>query len=507
MIEDKVISRVLLTVNKYSGEISSLKTAVSQGEYTLDCSYYSRLLVWKTVAIVETLQITEWDSKLHSSRVVYHQLSKDTIVPWHSLEPDNPFYVPLAAFAASSTKGRTTISSSRSLKRSAQRELTINDPLSEVEQKISTTGGSHDSDLELLQAIMMDIERLFPGEEFFRDDKHRKQLIEVLYVWSKCNLSIGYKQGIHEILGLIYFNMYKESIQVDKSKTTDKNELTILNLYNQQYLKHDLFTIFNKFMVGGGIITTYYDSERTLIEAIDQFNVYLMKVDQVVYYTLLHKLKLESQLWIMRYFRLLLSREINDLNQSSAYWDLLICTPNLSCIPELMSFCIVVLLIRVKHDILTGDFSECLELLLHYPLQEPIDDPNYFQSFQVLNSTFMIGDILNDAFKLYEQRSHDLKLYELGLKLNKKYNPNLRVSMSFSSAPTTRESSPAKSSMDKPRLPSEEPKGEPTQISNKKLKYTQANLIESRANQAQFEKMRMEMRLKKKVQQMLNSPN
>lgn len=502
MSADKTISAVLLTVNKYSGGISSLKTAVAHGDYNSECPYYSRLLVWKAVSVVETLQISEWDAKLHASRVVYHQLSKDAVVPWHLLEDDHAFYIPLS-FAV---KGRTS-GSSKSLKQSVQRKLTAADPLSDAS---SGKGGtpSHDTDLELLQAIIMDVERLFPGEEFFRELGHKKQLIEVLYVWSKCNLSIGYKQGIHEILGLIYFNMYKESIHVEKVKVTDKNELTIMNLYSHQYLKHDLFTIFNKFMVGSGIITKYYDNERTLIEAIDQFNVYLMKVDQVVYYTLLHKLKLESQLWIMRYFRLLLSREINDLAQCSAYWDLLICTPSLNSIPDMISFCIVVLLIRVKYDILTGDFSECLELLLHYPLHEPLDDPALFQSFQVMNNTFMIDDILRDATKLYEQRTHDLKLYELGLKLNKKYNPNLRVSMSFASAPGTRESSPAKSSMDteRPRILSDE-SGEPTQISSKKLKYTLANLIENRANQAKFEKMRMEMRLKKKVQQMLNAPN
>ena len=90
-----------------------------------------------------------------------------------------------------------------------------------------------------------------------------------------------------------------------------------------------------------------------------------MKIDQFIHYTLNTKLKLEAQLWIIRYLRLLLSRELGeDVETTMLLWDKLIASQlstdhlgsNLTAIPELLNFIIIQLLMQKKSDIISSDF-------------------------------------------------------------------------------------------------------------------------------------------------------
>lgn len=521
--ENSIISKTLLSIDKYKS-LDQLKQAVIENEYSPANGKFIRSLLWKSVFITESLNIKLWANKLSDSRRVYHQLIKgdDMIIPWYKLEIDSPYYQPIELSRNSSirkTKNTTGIAKQNSIKQKSKltRVKMNDDPLSKGDESkgetsdiLSQTDEREDTDLELLKTIILDAERLFPGEKFFNDNKYyRQQVIEVLYVWCKYNNSIGYKQGFHEILGLIYMNIRKDSITIPKTNTISSDDLKILNLYDMNYLCHDIFTIFNKFMVKNGIISNYYENENVLLKSIESFNKYLMKVDQLIHYNLISKLKVESQLWCIRYFRLMLLREIgHDLDIMTYLWDKIIVVEG-NKVPNLLTFLIIVLLINLKSDLIICDFSEGLSLLLHYPTELKFDNVT---SLQFVNNLF------KDSLKLLSVMDNDLKLYELGMKINERCNPDLKISLSFngrtsSESMRSRTASPIRkiSSNNSDIRPSFESthsshsimgnlNSNSTPNLNSNTQQSQPSTKDSRAEKMAFEKYRLEMRLKKKAQ-------
>lgn len=417
--ENEIISKTLLTIDKFKGSVETFKASITGGEYTSlnmpNC--FTRTLVWKVCLITESLNLSLINQKLRDSRLVYHLLihNKEMKIPWHELDPESAYYQPVNTIKRNvSSKHK---SSARGRKNTLDRVQIQHDPLSEDSSTTPQVEETHD-DHELLVAIILDVDRLLPGDPFYQEFTNKKQLVEILYIWSKCNPQVGYKQGLHEIIGLIFMHLAKESAIIPQTNTFSSDDLKILNLYDFNYLSHDVFTIFNRFMIQSGIITNFYESEQSLWNSIERFNMYLMKIDQFIHYTLNTKLKLEAQLWIIRYLRLLLSRELGeDVETTMLLWDKLIASQlstdhlgsNLTVIPELLNFIIIQLLMQKKSDIISSDFSECLTLLLHYPIN--------FTNDEARNE--FIRKLYKDATKLYERKDNDLKLYEYGVKLNK----------------------------------------------------------------------------------------
>lgn len=455
--ENEIISKVLLTVEQYKGNLNVLKSAVVLSDYTKR-KFFSRLLLWKVCLITETLNFQLWESKLSASRVIYHKLSNNSemIVPWSKLDKDSEFYLPEAR-SRSPVKafGKTKLT----------RVQNVSDPLS----KFSTPYESNEPDTELLELIALDVMRLFPGEPLFHDGSEaalgaKRQLISILYVWAKCNPQVGYKQGLHEILGLLYMNLMAESVEISQTSTFSADDRSILQLYDLHYLPHDLFAIFNRFMIP--VVANFYQNEAVLMKLIEDFNALLMKVDQLIHYNLVTKLRLESQLWIIRYLRLLLLRELgNDLEVPAQLWDKMIASESYAGLPTLLMFIIIVLLVHIKTELVLCDFSEALSLLLHYPTSNKMNMDRDF-----------IDHLFSDAYKLMEHKNNDLKLYECGIKLNKKHNSRMRITVGYAS-----DSSRSDSQSPAPVVP------------------------DSKAAKMAFEKYRMEMRLKKKAQLMLRN--
>lgn len=499
--ENEVINKTLRTIHKYRS-INQLKQAVQDNDYTPENSKFLRSLLWKAVYITESLNIQQWLTKLNDSRRVYHELIKgsDMIIPWYKLENDDPFFqtIELSRNSSLRSKKRTT----NMVKKSRLARVQVNDvddPLNapadieEISNGLSNTHIPYDDDVELLRCIILDIDRLFPGEEFFDNQFYKKQIIEVLYVWAKCNPKVGYKQGFHEILGLIYINIRKDSVEVPSTNTFSSDDLKVLNLFDAKYLCHDLFTLFNKFMVNTGIIASYYENETALLKSIESFNQYLMKVDQLIHYSLISKLKLESQLWCIRYFRLLLLRELgSNLSTANLLWDKLI-TVESNRITQVLTFCIIVLLMNIKADLIICDFSEALGLLLHYPPKFE-NNPNEF-----------IHELFIESLKLYTLKDNDLKLYEQGMKINQKVNPDLKISLSFNGR-TSGESMRSRTASPTRKISTDSVSS--LHGSNGSKGSSAPKTMEgknSKAEQMAFEKYRLEMRLKKKAQLLMRS--
>lgn len=487
------IENVLLTIEHYKGSMPDFRAAVVLGKYhTLP--FFSRVLAWKACFLTDSLNTPVWAERLRISRLVFRDLRQksDMKVPWWTLDSDCDLYV-LPQSSTHSSKPHSTKSPASVKARQLQRIPIDADPLSQpdpLSDPLSGSGaesavsdpfksGVASCDADLLHSVVVDVQRLFPGELLFHDAspaavRRKRHVATMLYVWAKCNPHVGYKQGMHEILGLIYVNMAREA--VDMPAATDAAytaaDRGILALFDAHYLQHDVFALFNRFVGASGVVAHFYQSEQQLMNLIAAFDALLMKVDQLVHYNLVTKLRLEPQLWIIRYLRLLLLRELgSDMAPLSVIWDKLMAAElllpaALLCLPNMVLFLVVVLLVRIKAELMVCDFSEALTLLLRYPIASKIAaDPHF------LDSLFL------DAYDLYQNRANDLKLYERGLRLARKAGTGASVLYLRPATPVL-----------SPRLSAETsiPTAEATRAAN-----------------MAFEKTRLEMRLKKKAQLMV----
>lgn len=482
MAANSNIENVLLTVEHYKASMADFRHAVVHGKYH-GCSFFSRVLAWKACYLTQTLKTPRWAERLRNSRLVFRDLRQNPEMkpPWWTLDSDCDLYLSQTTSVSSSSSSRAGAKNtvgSRKLHRVPIDNNPLSDPLSDPDPHPLSLGPelTAEESADLLRSVVMDVQRLFPGEGLFHDGsaaavRRKRHVVAMLYVWAKCNPHVGYKQGMHEILGLIYLNMAREAVEMPSSGDASYSaaDRSILALFDSHYLQHDVFALFNRFVGSSGAVAQFYLSEKRLMDLIAAFDALLMKVDQLVHYNLVTKLRLEPQLWIIRYLRLLLARELGpDMEQLSRLWDRLMAADLLlpQCLPNLVLFLVVVLLVRIKSELMVCDFSEALTLLLRYPIGEKIQAHACFLDL-----------LFNDAYDLYQNRDNDLKLYEHGLRLARKAGTGVSV---LYLRPTT----PILS----PRLSAE------TSIPTAEA---------TRATNMAFEKTRLEMRLKKKAQLMV----
>lgn len=474
------IENVLLTVERYKGSMVEFRHAVVHGKYH-GCGFFSRVLTWKACYLTDSLNTPAWAERLRNTRRVFRDLrhKPDMKVPWWTLDADCDLYV---SPQTSSAHGSKTHAKGAVAPRQLDRVRIDHDPLSLPPSDPLSSADVLTPDADLLRSVVMDVQRLFPGEALFHAAspaavRRKRHVVAMLYVWAKCNPQVGYKQGMHELLGLIYVNMAREAVDIPPPADTSYSaaDRSILALFDAHYLQHDVFALFNRFVGTSGVVAQFYLSEQRLMDLIAAFDALLMKVDQLVHYNLVTKLRLEPQLWIIRYLRLLLSRELGpNMDQLSLLWDRLVAAElllpaGLLCLPNLVLFLVVVLLVRIKSELMVCDFSEALTLLLRYPIAAKTSAHARF-----------LDSLFSDAYDLYQNRGNDLKLYEHGLRLARKAGTCVSV---LYLRPTT----PVLS----PRLSTETamPTAEATRAAN-----------------MAFEKTRLEMRLKKKAQLMMEQP-
>lgn len=85
-----------------------------------------------------------------------------------------------------------------------------------------------------------------PENLFFREPSTQAALLEILFVYCKLNVDIGYRQGMHEILAPIIWVISRDALDIeDNGDYADTEEDTLLkSVLDKRYFEHDAFTIF-----------------------------------------------------------------------------------------------------------------------------------------------------------------------------------------------------------------------------------------------------------------------
>ena len=106
-------------------------------------------------------------------------------------------------------------------------------------------------EFDLLNLIKIDIQRTYQEDEIFKLDIVKKKLVTVLYIYAKENKELGYQQGMGDICGVFLYVLYKDFYIKSVFEKDEISSLYALIHSNNDYLEHDLFILFNKFMQKG----------------------------------------------------------------------------------------------------------------------------------------------------------------------------------------------------------------------------------------------------------------
>lgn len=80
---------------------------------------------------------------------------------------------------------------------------------------------------------------------FFQEPSTKLKLTDILFVYSKLNPDVGYRQGMHELLAPIVWVLDRDSVQQPAdSPTDDEEESLMLEILDPKYVEHDSFSLF-----------------------------------------------------------------------------------------------------------------------------------------------------------------------------------------------------------------------------------------------------------------------
>lgn len=311
------------------------------------------------------------------SRRDYDVLKQEFQVPWNQLPHDHEFYQPATAFLESD------ISDDLTKKQKLSRMSVNHDPLS---TNTSSARKKTPTDIVTLETLIADVDRLFPQlPDCFINKRHNKiKVIEILYIWWKLNGGI-YQQGIHELVGLIFIHVKNESVHpanISKRKVGASEgsnvelsplEKEIVEFADSNYVCHDVFNIFNRFI---NLVVDKYYSETSLLQESIKFDLILHQLDKFQYILFKNRLKIDSTIFLLRYYRLLFIRELG-LNSTVLLWDKLMAFGYLNKqngdtqlnLTPLLPYITILLLSKIKAKTIYSDYGETLFMLLHYPIK------------------------------------------------------------------------------------------------------------------------------------------
>jgi hypothetical protein len=202
---------------------------------------------------------------------------------------------------------------------------------------------------ELLHIITLDVSRTYQEFDLFKDELIKKCLIRVLFTWAFENSDLKYVQGMNELAGTLLYVIYSNLVP---NNTNEQSFHYLLNC--EEYLEHDLYTMFDNLMkrcfkelynysekrikdmkygqVDGFVYvqeSNLSSLEKILREDVSSlrkrinriFSFYLKITDKEVYDLIIHH-DIEPYLFIFRWILCLLTREFK-IDNLLKLWDVI----------------------------------------------------------------------------------------------------------------------------------------------------------------------------------------
>ena len=303
----------------------------------------------------------------------------------------------------------------KKLKKYCKIKKFVGDPLGGGKKKKKAEGPVEDTDLKDL--INKDLDRTHQEMDIFLQNKIKNILANVLYIWSKENSEVSYRQGMNELLAIIFIVFYPFYFTCNrKPKNTKENIVDFLkdiNLYkddlyiffhDEDEIQSDLFYTFEALMKKG--MTNLFDPHilqkdepgYKLYEIFPQMwkddsnennptYVYrrssllikekLKSLDNELY-THFKKIDLNCESFLQRYLRCIFCREFN-LDDVYIIWDLIFYDNYMNRKNQkydfiYMEYICIAMIFKIRDTLKDADQNECFSILFKYPETKDIMD-------------------------------------------------------------------------------------------------------------------------------------
>ncbi|CAB3239542.1 unnamed protein product, partial [Arctia plantaginis] len=266
------------------------------------------------------------------------------------------------------------------------------DPLSQNEESVWK---QHFCDNELKTLILQDVVRTFPEEVYFRDKEVHDMMVRVLFFWARSHSNVGYRQGMHEILAPLLFELHADRTFAPK----DLGE-KLQYILKEDCLEHDSFMLFTAIMKGlekfyttGDVVPSSCGTLPTakvthnpneVIRYLDNVREEFLVPLDLELATHLFECNISMELFGIRWLRLLFGREF-PRSEIPNLWGFLFSDGPM--LPNL-HFVIVAMLISMRNTLLDPDPGVILSALmrpvylcvgyvcaLSLHLREPLEHP------------------------------------------------------------------------------------------------------------------------------------
>ena len=241
------------------------------------------------------------------------------------------------------------------------------------------------SDEDLRRDIRQDVVRTFPEMDFFADPKVVGMMCTILFIYAKENSDVLYKQGMHELLAIIFYVLDKDHTAFKKCvKSKTKMSDRVHAVLRSSHIEHDAFILFSKVMQHTKVWYEYRDStfqqfksrfafsnsQNSELElqspAIKKINTIWSKsvrsMDPELHYKLTC-LDIQPHFFSLRWLRLIFARELH-FNEVLNLWDAIFAyDSDLSFIDSV--YCAI--LYSIRNELISGDHSSCLQTLMRHP--------------------------------------------------------------------------------------------------------------------------------------------
>ena len=275
---------------------------------------------------------------------------------------------------------------------------------------------------ELRRIINLDIVRTFQNIDIFSQEKIKKILLNILFIWSKENEEISYRQGMNELLAILILSCYPFYFPFEgEEKPTKDDIIKYINIENEkenkEYIKKiyyyfhdeneiesDLFFVFDSLMKKG--IKNLFDP-RILEKTDNDYKLYelfsdifkddidekkstyigrrcfllineKLKIIDEELYKYFKKLDIDCEAFLQKWLRCIFCREF-ELNQVFILWDIiflqnLIDEKNQKYSLLFMDSICLAMIIEIRNILLKRDQNGCYTLLFKYPNKDKIKE-------------------------------------------------------------------------------------------------------------------------------------
>ena len=288
------------------------------------------------------------------------------------------------------------------------------DPLSGMAMTNSdnSTWKTYYADNDTKKLINLDLDRTFQELEIFHQAKIKSSLADILFMWNKENLDVGYQQGMNDILAVTFLGLYP--CYFKNTKKLGKNEILKISseqisaiqnaediydfFHDEDELYSDLYFCFSKLMKRGlkELFETFKGTEKHIIDY-KKYQLFSNQLEEEptddmqnplnIRCTLIIKEKLKSidpelyqhfkkiglncGIFLQRWLKCMFDREF-ELKDIFIIWDAIFATPDAQNGYGLvfLDYIAISMILRIRKTLLDSDQNECFTTLFKYPTIE-----------------------------------------------------------------------------------------------------------------------------------------